>query len=200
MADPKDIKRGAKPSHGQTVRMRPVSTPPGSAPPSPAAATIVGVSIPPPPVSTWEDLPEGELGRPSPIEVKIVRDGVPEKGRRPWRALELWTKNRLYAFDSNFTCIEVLDRGTGKPHADHPMIGARLGGGRWQHREKSGISYPLPLPGGEAMLVQGRRGGSTSVVERVILRIRVVDTSDEPQQTWEDVAAQWQDTERKKRK
>jgi hypothetical protein len=96
--------------------------------------------------------------------------------------------------------MEVLDRDSGKPHPDHPMIGARLGGGRWKSRDRSGISYPLPLPGGEAMLVQGRRGGSTSLVERVILRIRVVNTTDEPQQTWEDIAAQWADLPEKKRK
>lgn len=188
MAD--TTKKSSKSSHGQTLRMR------SSSAPAPLA------SLPPPTSTVQDDLPTEVDGLPHvlPIEVKVIRDDVPERGRRPWRAVEVWTRNRLYAFDSNFSCIEVLDRSTGKPHPEHPMIGARLGGGRFQSAGQSGISYPLPLPGMEAMLVQGRRHGSTSAVDRVILRVRVVNTTDEPVQTWEDVAAQWGDSDQRSKK
>src|ERR1700733_12130961 len=40
------------------------------------------------------------------IEIVLVReDATPRKTRLPWRALEVWTKNRVYGMDSSFNCI-----------------------------------------------------------------------------------------------
>ena len=65
------------------------------------------------------------------IEIVLVReDATPRRTRLPWRALEVWTKNRVYGMDSSFNCIEVVDRATGKLDPHHPILGGRLGGGR----------------------------------------------------------------------
>jgi hypothetical protein len=112
--------------------------------------------------------------------------------RRPWRAAEVWTKRRVYGLDSTFRCIEVLDRQTGRPEPAHEMLGARLGGGRMREKETVRFSYPLPLPGMEAMFTKGKKHGYTSAVEKMIVRIRVLHTSaDEASPSWDDIASRW---------
>jgi hypothetical protein len=129
------------------------------------------------------------------IELVVVDERQVAHGeRRPWRAAEVWTKRRVYGLDSTFRCVEILDRQTGRPEQTHEMLGARLGGGRLRDKETVRFSYPLPLPGMEAMFSKGKKHGYTSAVERMIVRIRVLHTSaDEASPSWDDIASRWSD-------
>ncbi len=127
------------------------------------------------------------------VELLVVDEKqVAGSERRPWRAAEVWTKRRVYGLDSTFRCVEILDRETGRPEATHEMLGARLGGGRLRDKEGVRFSYPLPLPGMEAMFSKGKKHGYTSAVERMVVRIRVLHTTaDELAPSWDDIASRW---------
>lgn len=127
------------------------------------------------------------------IELVVVDERqVPGGERRPWRAAEVWTKRRVYGLDSTFRCVEILDRKTGRPELTHEMLGARLGGGRMRDKDAVRFSYPLPLPGMEAMFSKGKKHGYTSIIERMIVRVRVLHTSaDEASPSWDDIASRW---------
>ena len=127
------------------------------------------------------------------VELLVVDEKqAPGTERRPWRAAEVWTKRRVYGLDSTFRCVEILDRETGRPEATHEMLGARLGGGRLRDKEGVRFSYPLPLPGMEAMFSKGKKHGYTSAVERMVVRIRVLHTTaDEVAPSWDDIASRW---------
>lgn len=129
------------------------------------------------------------------IELVVVEETQALGGeRRPWRAAEVWTKRRVYGLDSTFKCVEILDRQTGRPELGHEMLGARLGGGRQRIKDTVRFSYPLPVPGMEAMFMKGKKHGYTSSVERMIVRVRVLTTSaDDLQPTWEEIASRWSD-------
>lgn len=152
------------------------------------------VRMPFPPASDSGPVSSGD-GKTREIDLVVVNEHqLPAGERRPWRAAEIWTRRRVYGLDSTFTCVEILDRATGKPERSHEMLGARLGGGRL--RETSGVrfSYPLPLPGMEAMFTRNKKHGYTSAVERVVLRVRVLHTSaDDAQPSWEEIASRWSD-------
>ncbi|CAN5809780.1 hypothetical protein BH11MYX4_BH11MYX4_24640 [soil metagenome] len=167
----------------------------------------------PPPSERWESDPDlartvklGEVPRASRvprtteppqsvdgIELVVIDEHQVAGGeRRPWRAAEVWTKRRVYGLDSTFRCVEILDRATGRPEPSHEMLGARLGGGRMREKDTVRFSYPLPLPGMEAMFSKGKKHGYTSAVEKMIVRIRVLHTSaDEVTPSWEDIASRW---------
>ena len=178
--------------------------------------------IPAPPSGRWEDDHDGDLARtvkmnppttptvPRPsrvprlseppksgevegIELVVIDERQVAGGeRRPWRAAEVWTKRRVYGLDSTFRCVEILDRETGRPELTHEMLGARLGGGRMRDKEGVRFSYPLPLPGMEAMFSKGKKHGYTSSVERMIVRVRVLHTTaDELAPSWDDIASRW---------
>jgi hypothetical protein len=134
-------------------------------------------------------------GEASGIELVVVDEQqVPGGERRPWRAAEVWTKRRVYGLDSTFRCVEILDRETGRPEVTHEMLGARLGGGRMRDQDAVRFSYPLPLPGMEAMFSKGKKHGYTSAVERMVVRVRVLHTSaDEASPSWDDIASRWSD-------
>lgn len=127
------------------------------------------------------------------IELLVVDERqTPAGERRPWRAAEVWTKRRVYGLDSTFRCVEILDRSTGRPEPSHELLGARLGGGRHREKDKVRFSYPLPLPGMEAMFSKGKKHGYTSAVERMVVRVRVLHTSaDEATPSWDDIASRW---------
>lgn len=144
----------------------------------------------------------GKLPRPSEapkgaiaagIELLVIDEKQTAGGeRRPWRAAEVWTKRRVYGLDSTFRCVEILDRESGRPELTHEMLGARLGGGRLRDKEGVRFSYPLPLPGMEAMFSKGKKHGYTSAVERMVVRIRVLHTTaDETVPSWDDIASRW---------
>jgi hypothetical protein len=127
------------------------------------------------------------------IELLVIDERqIPGAERRPWRAAEVWTKRRVYGLDSTFRCVEILDRETGRPELTHEMLGARLGGGRQRDKETVRFSYPLPLPGMEAMFSKGKKHGYTSAIERMIVRVRVLHTSaDEASPSWDEIASRW---------
>jgi hypothetical protein len=127
------------------------------------------------------------------IELLVIDERQVSGGeRRPWRAAEVWTKRRVYGLDSTFRCVEILDRETGRPELTHEMLGARLGGGRMRDKDAVRFSYPLPLPGMEAMFSKGKKHGYTSAVERMVVRIRVLHTTaDEASPSWDDIASRW---------
>jgi hypothetical protein len=73
-----------------------------------------------------------------------------------------------------------------------PLLGARLGGGRLRERDTVRFSYPLPLPGMDAMFMKGKKHGYTSAVERMIVRVRVLHTSAADElPTWEEIQSRW---------
>jgi hypothetical protein len=127
------------------------------------------------------------------IEVVVVDEQhVAGVERKAWRAAEVWTKRRVYGLDSTFRCVEILDRETGRPEPGHPMLGARLSGGRMRDEDEVRFSYPLPLAGMEAMFSKDKKHGYTSVVERMVVRVRVLHTAaDEAIPSWEELAAKW---------
>lgn len=124
------------------------------------------------------------------VELFVVDETqLPGGERRPWRAAEVWTKRRVYGLDSTFKCVEILDRATGRLELTHDLLGARLGGGRLREEHTVRFSYPLPLPGMEAMFTKGKKHGYTSLVERMIVRVRVLHTSaDEAIPSWDEIA------------
>lgn len=115
---------------------------------------------------------------------------------QPWIFLEIWTRNTIYQLDASLTCVDVIDQGTRKAIAEHPLRGARLVGGQSRDGEAMELSHPFPRPGSEAVFEQasGRhvRFSQTSSVTRVVMRLRVLTV--EPEQllpTWEDVSGKW---------
>jgi hypothetical protein len=133
------------------------------------------------------------------VELFVVDETqLPGRERRVWRAAEVWTKRRVYGLDSTFRCFEILDRETGRPEAGHELLGARLGGGRLREKDGARFSYPLPLPGMEAMFIKGKKHGYTSAVERMIVRIRVLHTAaDEAPPDWDEIASRWSEPPRR---
>ncbi len=128
------------------------------------------------------------------VEVIVVNEvHVDGAAPRAWRAAEVWTKRRVYALDSSFRCVEVKVRETDVIEAGHEMLGARLSGGRIRSEGAVRFSYPLPLPGMEAMFSRSKKHGYTSPVERMVVRIRLVETSSEqaPPSSWDDAAVRW---------
>jgi hypothetical protein len=50
----------------------------------------------------------------------------------------------------------------------------------------------------EAMFTQGKKYGYTSMVERFVLRIRMLTTDEEHVPTWEEIAGRWSASRAKK--
>jgi hypothetical protein len=95
-------------------------------------------------------------------------------------AYEVWTKNRVYNLDGTMCCYEVIDLASGQSQEQHPFIGARLVGGQRRTGEDSELSFPLPVPGSDAVFQKsdsekGIRLAVTSAVTRVILHVHRVD-------------------------
>jgi hypothetical protein len=153
--------------------------------PSPLGQTV----LTPPPSSA--EIPNGSGG----VELIVVDEqrSAPT-AKKPWRAAEVWTRRRVYRLDATFKCVEVTDRETGAAELGHDMLGARLSGGRLREKEGVRFAYPLPLPGMEAMFMKGRKHGYTSAVERMIVRIRVLQTmGPDAVPSWEELGVRWSD-------
>ena len=129
------------------------------------------------------------------VEVEHVHEhGAPALIEGPWRAIEIWTRNRIYGVDSAMMCRSVTDRSSDQHVPQHPTLGARLLGG--QGRAPDGrihwVSHPLPTRGGAAVFAtkMGKRlvVSETSDVTRVLVRQRVVEVGpDEPLPAWEEI-------------
>lgn len=94
-----------------------------------------------------------------------------------WRALEFWTANSMYGLDANLRCIEVSPRDPRIPYSPSHLIGARLVGSQRREEETFAVSFPYPVPGMEAVFESqaGRKYATTSMVERVMLRVRMTN-------------------------
>jgi hypothetical protein len=143
------------------------------------------------------DLPPGAPGA-RPIEIVLDRDtiGIGQvTAPRPYRALEIWTRNRLYVVDSTLTCVEVVDRESGERDLEHKTLGARLAGGQREYEKTLHISRPFPVPGTGAVFELPRVGKNaapmsvTSKVERVVMHIRISSVVFQPQDAWDDVTS-----------
>lgn len=153
----------------------------------PATASMIPpMSIPPESIRSDE------------VEFHVIRDHHTSTGpRRTWRAIEVWTRHHIYGIDSQMICFEIIDRATGKPEADHAMLGSRLGGGRRREKDFVRYAYPLPLPGMAAMFTRGRKHGYTSAVDRVVVRVRVLQARpDDALPSWDEVASRWNPAKR----
>ena len=131
----------------------------------------------------------------APLEVVFDREmhqaGV-ISADRPYRAIEVWTQNRVYTVDSTMTCVEVRDRASGLSDPRHSVLGARLVGGQRRYGKTLHVARPFPVPGTEAVFERdGKRtpAGVTSKVERVIMRIRVTSVVMEQEGAWDDVTS-----------
>lgn len=173
--------------------------------------------LPPPPKSPAEAAPEvrAAVAPPKPADERVARSsdrpsvissvevedvlevGSPSLLTGPWRAVEIWTQNRVYGIDATMRCREVIDRASGDKAPRHATLGARLLGG--QLRADDGriveVSHPLPRVGAAAVFSSGMgrrvRVSETSPVTRVVFRQRVVQM-DGPAVScravsWEDV-------------
>lgn len=137
------------------------------------------------------------------IEVKMVEDKSPDP-RSParWRLFEIWTSNHVYAIDTDLVCIQVGNRQTGKTDPNHAFVGARLTGGQIGKATAMSLTHPFPVPGTEAVfhLKTGRqRYGTTSKVERVVMRIRTtrVVTAEDEASIWDEVTGGFEDPTRR---
>ena len=148
----------------------------GRTPPAVKEDTTVDDDLGPSPDATAMSLPPF-------VEVELVYERGPAIiEQKEWRALEIWTRNRIYGVDWTMTCIEVIDRESNKPDRKHPLLGARLAGGQAREEGTMELTYPCPRPGCEAVFEHKAKRGSfshTSTVLRVVLRLRVVTVQPE---------------------
>ena len=194
---------------GETQKMAAVNVPRPSRPPLPREEPEESTDEEPMSTDAPEDEPATasmlppmstapESMRSDDVEFHVIRDHHVTTGpRRTWRAIEVWTRHHIYGIDSAMTCFEIIDRATGKPEKDHAMLGSRLGGGRRREKDFVRYSYALPLPGMAAMFTQGRKHGYTSAVDRVVVRVRVLQARpDDALPSWDEIASRWEPTKR----
>tara|TARA_B100001750_G_scaffold213055_1_gene195290 strand:- start:809 stop:1396 length:588 start_codon:yes stop_codon:yes gene_type:complete len=160
--------------------------PPDLAEPGTGSAEVTEPDIPTPAVPRENSLA---------LDIEHIHEtGSPALFTGPWRAIEVWTRNRIYGVDGAMICRSVVDRASGGSLAEHPAPGARLLGG--QHRDESGrilwVAHPLPARGGAAVFAEGigkrLKVSETSDVTRVVVRQRVVSVApDAPPPRWDEV-------------
>jgi hypothetical protein len=129
------------------------------------------------------------------VDIEIVR----ERGRLPRQdapqsCYEIWTQNTVYLIDARMRCVLVRDIATNEAKAEHPFLGARLVGGQTQEPGLE-MSYPLPRPGACAvfdMRKNNRRQFTrTSVVERIVMRLRFVTITDGSEvPSWDELVSE----------
>lgn len=129
------------------------------------------------------------------VEVELVYDTA-EAGASDdaWCALQLQTKNRIYDVDWGMRCFAIRDRVTGAANASSHLLGALLTGGQKRGDEGLELTFPVPRPGVSAVFEVGEPPRldyvTTSEIERVVLRLRVLSLggedakSDEARKTW----------------
>jgi hypothetical protein len=135
----------------------------------------------------WANLPA--------VEVELVHEvRVPPYVEQPWRMLEIWTQNRIYAIDATMHCIDVVDQATRESVPDHGLLGAKLVGGQHRDGDLMHLSHPFPRPGTEAVFEQmptkkEASFSTSSTVTRVVLRLRHVTIGKGVAvPTWDEIA------------
>ena len=127
------------------------------------------------------------------VEIEVIHQHGPAPNTdRPFQTLEVWTQNTIYVMDPTMTCVDVRERATHTPVANHKFVGRRLVGGQTRQGETIQLSYPYPRPGTEAVFEDPRQkhGGfaQTSTVTRVVLRLHMITVT--PQAltpTWAEI-------------
>jgi hypothetical protein len=131
--------------------------------------------------------------------VEMAYEEVPASSANlaePWRAIDIVTKNTIYALDARLRCTAVIDRVSGEHQEGHVFVGALLVGGcrRSEDGRLLAVAHPLPEVGMLAVF-QGLRANKkwhneTSDVIRIIIRQRVVSfepTAREREPSWDDL-------------
>lgn len=116
------------------------------------------------------------------IEIEVRKASATGALRKVGPAYEIWTKNRVYALDARLRCIDVIDLTTGQTDHRHPFLGGQLVGGQKRNGDTTELTFPLPVPGADAMFQTGAAGGHarlmvTSRVTRVMMLVQVVRAS-----------------------
>jgi hypothetical protein len=132
-------------------------------------------------------------GSPAWVEVECVdQSGLEMQQSDSCPLFEIWTRNRVYHIDTALVCIAVVTRATGAVEGTHPLRGARLTGGERRHKDSHHLEvyFPLPAPGSEGVFrtdvgTQPGRFTKTSVIERVVLRLRRVRIAAAQGQPWD---------------
>jgi hypothetical protein len=130
--------------------------------------------------------------------VEMAYEEVPASASNlaePWRAIDIVTKNTIYALDARLKCTAVIERASGEHSVGHVFVGAVLVGGCKRQEDGRLVSVAHPLPEvGMCAVFQGERGGKrwhneTSDVVRIIIRQRVVnfEASKEREPSWDDL-------------
>ncbi|RLB45017.1 MAG: hypothetical protein DRJ42_30860 [Deltaproteobacteria bacterium] len=113
----------------------------------------------------------------------------------PWRAIDVVTKNTIYALDARLRCSALFERASGAQQEGHLFEGALLVGGakRADDGRLLAVAHPLPEAGMSAVF-EGERAGKrwhneTSEVIRIIIRQRVVtfEGAREREPSWDDL-------------
>ena len=134
-----------------------------------------------------------------PIEVEVRKvSNATSLARRVPPTFEIWTKNRVYALDSTMQCMDVIDLSTGHSDKRHPFIKGRLVGGQRRVGDTNELTFPLPVPGSEAVFqildANGRpRLVVTSRVTRAIVHVQVVRVSEQQREDALDKIASTRD-------
>ncbi len=130
--------------------------------------------------------------------VEMAYEEVPASSANlaePWRAIDIVTKNTIYALDARLRCTAVIERVSGEHQEGHIFVGALLVGGckRREDGRLLAVAHPLPEVGMLAVF-QGVRAGKkwhneTSDVIRIIIRQRVVsfEATKERDPSWDDL-------------
>ena len=121
------------------------------------------------------------------VEVELVKDNRPG----PHAVFEIWSMRRIYSVDLSMRCFRVFCRKTNEYEPRNPCIGARLVGGQRKLEGKLEVSFPCPKPGLEGVFEIGNSHEhiTTSLVERVVFRIRIVQVFDDP--PWEEISSRF---------
>jgi hypothetical protein len=125
-----------------------------------------------------------------PIELEIVHVGPDGPSSERFAAIEIWTRNTVYAVNASLVCVQVRDCATGREVPDHAVIGSRLLGGKRAYQSSIHISQPLPLLGMHAVFgaVDSATQSDTSRVVRIVQRVRVASASlERGASDWDDV-------------
>ncbi|MCP4449043.1 MAG: hypothetical protein GY811_27465 [Myxococcales bacterium] len=113
----------------------------------------------------------------SQIELVLVHVDPESTPSGPWRTIEFWTANTMYGLDEGLRCVEVSSRNPHESSSGSSLVGSRLMGSQRRQGDHFSVSFPYPVPGMEAVfqIGEGAQHITTSVVERVMLRVRMTN-------------------------
>lgn len=140
------------------------------------------------------------------VEVELVYEPArPGMTRQSWCALQIFTRNRRYDVDWGMRCFAVTELESGESNPKNRLIGALLSGGQKYGAEGLELTFPVPRPGVAAVFEVGEPPKTdfvtTSEVERVVLRLRVLalgldesETSGRARNTWSELSGSFRGT------